>query len=419
MAVAVSGVLAVAVAASGGLAVARVLAVAAGIAVAAPGGLAVAAAVAVAGVVAVSGGLAVVAVAARVLAVAVGRPVAVVLAVGGVLAVVRVLAVSGGLAAVVRVLAVAGGGVVVGVQGQPQAGEVVQGCRSSCPVTTGVSIASHAAAWAAAPVRCTVPGPAAARAGVQDRSAAEGPRRSCQVDVHDQVRGLAVPAGDQLPADQPPAGFLDRVMAALGGGAGIFRPGLLPERVQHHAEGGGAAGGQVPLQPPGAAERGAQPHRPLLEPVLAGVRAGAGAFEHFPGQPGQVMLIRAAQHRGQQDAVRVRPQIFGELIGPVADQPGQRDRQLPGGQRGGDHRVGGQPPRPPGRGPGGGAGDAGDRAQPGGGAVLAVGLIPVLGGERGKDRRPGGGVLGFGGFQPGQRRGLRGGAQAAASQLAR
>ena len=75
-----------------------------------------------------------------------------------------------------------------------------------------------------------------------------------------------------------------------------------------------------------------------------------GAFDHFPGQPGQVMLIRAAQHRREQDPVRVRPQILGELIGPVADQPGQRHRQLPRGERGGDHRGGAaEPPRPSGR----------------------------------------------------------------------
>ena len=51
-------------------------------------------------------------------------------------------------------------------------------CQSICPVTTVVSIASQAAASAAAPVRYTDPGPAAARAQVQDRSRTEPPRRS-------------------------------------------------------------------------------------------------------------------------------------------------------------------------------------------------------------------------------------------------
>ena len=83
------------------------------------------------------------------------------------------------------------------------------------------------------------------------------------------------------------------------------------------------------MQPPGPPERGTQPQRPLLKPVAVPVRAGLGAVEHLPGQPRQIMLIRAAQHRRQQDAVAVVPQILGEFVGPVTDQPGQRYGELP------------------------------------------------------------------------------------------
>ena len=201
--------------------------------------------------------------------------------------------------------------------------------QSICPVTIGVSTASQAAASAAGPVRYTDPGPAAASAGVQDRSSTEPAAQVVQVDVHGQVRRLAVPAGDQLPANQPPARLLDRIVAALRRGAGIFRPRLLPQRLQHHRQRRRARRGQVRAQPPGPPERGAQPQRPLLEPVAVPVRAGLGAVEHLPRQPRQIMLIRAAQHRRQQNPVRVRPEIFRELVRPVTDQPRQRDGELP------------------------------------------------------------------------------------------
>ena len=191
--------------------------------------------------------------------------------------------------------------------------------QSMCPVTTGVSIASQAAASAAAPVRYTDPGPAAARAGVQDRSSTEPPRRSVRSTCTIRCGGLAVPARDQLPRYQPPAGFLDRVVAALGRGAGIFRPGLLPQRVQHHREGGGAGGGQVPLQPPGAAERGLQPQRAFLEPVLAACPGRCGRVRAFPGPaaPGH-----ADPRRPKRPRAGSRPRRPGTL--PAADRSRRR-----------------------------------------------------------------------------------------------
>ena len=81
----------------------------------------------------------------------------------------------------------------------------------------------------------------------------------------------------------------------------------------------------------------------------------------------------------EQDLIRIRPQVLGQLPGPVADLPRPRRRDLPGRQRGRDDGVGGQPPRPPegaARRP---RGDLRERPQPGPGAVVPVGLIAVLG----------------------------------------
>ena len=89
--------------------------------------------------------------------------------------------------------------------------------QSICPDTTGVIVASQAAASAAVPDRYTDPGPAAARAGLQPASRPGGPWASRasraggqaaqggQVDVDLDVDGLAVPAGQHPGGDQPPA----------------------------------------------------------------------------------------------------------------------------------------------------------------------------------------------------------------------
>ena len=162
-------------------------------------------------------------------------------------------ALAGGLpvAAAACLAAVAvGGGVVVGVQGQPGGGEVVQGLpvdlaghhRGEDRITRGGFGGRAGQVHRSGAGRGAGGGPGA----FQDGAAAQ----VVQVHVDGQVRGLAVPAGDHLPGDQPPACFLDRVVAALGRGAGIFRPGLLPERVQHHRQSGGAGGGQVTLRRP-------------------------------------------------------------------------------------------------------------------------------------------------------------------------
>ena len=121
--------------------------------------------------------------------------------------------------------------------------------------------------------------------------------------------------------------------------------------------------GQVPPQPPGTPN--VMPsHNARSSNPSPSCRGWSGRGRASPGPPRQIMLIRAAQHRRQQDPVRVRPVILGELVRPVTDQPGQRHRKLPGRQRRGDHRVLAEAPRPAGGRGGGALGDAGAGPQP-------------------------------------------------------
>ena len=199
---------------------------------------------------------------------------------------------------------------------------------------------------------------------------------------------LPVLAGLQAGAGQPLARLLQRVVAALRRGPGIFRAAPLGQRVQDHGQAGRAFGRQVPLQPPRPTQRGLQPHRPVTEPAVIAIRGGPGSFDHLPRQHRQIMQVRAAGRGREQDPVRVGAQVFGQLPGPVADLPRPRRRDLPGRQRGRDHRVGGQPPRPPGRPARRPRRDLRERPQPGLRPVLPVRLEPALGGERRQDLRP-------------------------------
>ena len=167
-----------------------------------------------------------------------------------------------------------------------------------------------------------------------------------QVDVHGQVRRAGRPG---------------RGSAARRSAAGT------PPRSRHAGAAPGC--GYLPA-PPSAPKRPAPPsarprrrgsghpaaarRRRTWSPATARVprtrrrrcRGWSGRVRAFPGPaaPGHADPRRPAPPPAR--SVRVRPQIFGELIGPVADQPGQRDRKLPGRQRGRD-RPGGRPAAAP------------------------------------------------------------------------
>ena len=113
---------------------------------------------------------------------------------------------------------------------------------------------------------------------------------------------------------------------------------------------------------------------------------GTGRRSPRPARPGPPHPRRPPPPRA---GSRPRPRWqSGELAGPPADGPGDRLRDLPGGQRRGDLRVRGGPPDPRGV-PGGGAlGHVGLVDQPGPRAVVRVIGVPLPGGERGQDRGP-------------------------------
>ena len=91
-----------------------------------------------------------------------------------------------------------------------------------------------------------------------------------QVDMDLDLGRLGVLAGVHGRRDQPLTRLLQRVMTPLRRGPGIFRAAPVRQRVQDHLQAGRAFGRQIALQPPRAAERGLQPHRPVREPVVVG-----------------------------------------------------------------------------------------------------------------------------------------------------
>ena len=127
---------------------------------------------------------------------------------------------------------------------------------------------------------------------------------------------------------KPLAGLLQRVVAALPHGAGIFRSGLAGQGVQHHGQRGGAARREIPRDPPGAADRRIDPQRPVIEPAVVAAGPGAGPFGHLLPERTEVVQVRATQPGGQQNLIRVRPMVVGEPDGPLTDLPRPRRADL-------------------------------------------------------------------------------------------
>ena len=168
-----------------------------------------------------------------------------------------------------------------------------------------------------------------------------------QSQVQQDLGGLPGPLGQPPGGDQPPARLLEGVVLTLALAAQILRPGPLAQRVQHRAQRRRAAGGQVPVEAPGATEGGLQPHPPVREPVTVIVVGLGQPAPHLLRQRAQVGQRGPGRGRAEQDLVRVPPVLLGQQIGPVADLPRPRRRQRPGGQRPGHRRMRRQPPRPP------------------------------------------------------------------------
>ena len=210
---------------------------------------------------------------------------------------------------------------------------------STRPVTTGtIARRSHRPGPAAAAARPRPPRRRRRRAG---RGA--GPGSMCsRIWV-----GCPARSGRHPDGDQPPARLLQRVVLALALGPQILRARPLAQRVQHRLQRRGALRGQVPVQLPGAAEGGVQPHPPVREPVIAVVVGPAQPAPHLLGQRAQVgQRPRRRPPRASRIYIRVRRVLLGQQVGPVADLPRPRRRELPGGQRPADRRMRRQPAHP-------------------------------------------------------------------------
>ncbi len=151
--------------------------------------------------------------------------------------------------------------------------------------------------------------------------------------------GCPARCGSILGADQPGAGFFQRVVAPLRERAGVLRPGRGGQGVQHRLDRGGAPGRQVPFQPPRPAESPGEADLPVLKPVIA-VLVGRGVLaEQLPRNPGQVTQARPRGRRAEQLTVSVIPHIGGQPLSPVSDLPRPRQRHPAAGERGCDHYV--------------------------------------------------------------------------------
>ena len=261
-----------------------------------------------------------------------------------------------------------------------------------------VSTASQAAASAAGPVRYTDAGPgrgAGARSrtvpGRSRRAGRSGRRARSGAAGCPSRPGIICPAISRRHASS--IASWRRCAAVRVSSGPAFCPSASSTTVSAAAQAGVRSPCSRPAPPKVVSSHSAR----SSNPSLAGIGGGLGAFEHFPAPaaPDHADPRRPAPRRA--GSRPRRPELFGELVGPVADQPGQRHRDLPRRERGRDRRGGRRAAAPT---------RCAAAAAPlvtrviarsqDGGAVLPVGLIPVLGGERGKDPRPGGGVLRFG-----------------------
>ncbi len=136
--------------------------------------------------------------------------------------------------------------------------------------------------------------------------------------------GLPGPVRQPPGGDQPAAGFLQRVVVPLAGGAQVLGPGPAVQGVQHGLQRGRGRRGQVTVEAGVALVVAGQLQPPLAEPVALPARVGigpGGAGPDLLGEGGQVGQVRAAGGGGQQDPVGLVAGVRGQLAGPVTEVP--------------------------------------------------------------------------------------------------
>src|SRR4029077_20215320 len=107
-----------------------------------------------------------------------------------------------------------------------------------------------------------------------------------------------------------------RVVVPLPPGPVVFLPSRGGQRVQDRGQGGGAFGGQVAVQDPGAADGGGQLHLPVRElpPRILIRDVAAGPLVHLGEQPGQVGQAQPAGEGGQQLLITRVPVLLREFV---------------------------------------------------------------------------------------------------------
>jgi len=226
--------------------------------------------------------------------------------------------------------------------------------------------------------------------------------------VHPRFHRLPGPLRQQVTGRQPLHRLAERVVIPLLMAPGIFRPGRGGQRVQHRPDDRRAFRAEITGQDPGAAERGLQPHRAVVEVpgrVLIG-KAGPGPLVHLPGELGQVPQPHPGGRRGEQDLLGRLTGVFGQLVGPLADGPAVGFGDLPGGHRGQHQAVPDRAAGPRGVRRGRAPGDLRVVHQPGPRAVVRVRTVALGRGEPGQDGGPCRGQDRVGLLQPAQVPGL-------------
>ena len=265
--------------------------------------------------------------------------------------------------------------------------------RSRCPDTTGVSAASHAAASASGPVRYTDPGicAAAARAVLQPASSPEAPgwprssaRSTCTVSWAGWLSGPgSIPESISRWQASSSASCCrwSRVRVSSG-------PPLAPSAASTAATAAAAGPVRSPERRPAPPMVVSSHTARSSNRSRSGIGGAAGPLDHLLGQRPQIRQPGPAAGGGQQDRVRVGAAVCGQLIGPLTQGPGPRAAQLPGASAAAisgcaaSRRAHFTAPL---------AAPwviVGDGPQPGRGPVLPIGLMPLLGAERGQQPAP-------------------------------
>ncbi len=150
-------------------------------------------------------------------------------------------------------------------------------------------------------------------AGTAGAAGAAG-REFVEGDGQFEADRLPGPLRQAVGAEQPQAGFFQRVVLPLRRGAQVFGAAPGRQAAQHGVDGGGAAGGQVTVEPARAAERPLQPDAAVGEPVIGVAVGGRVAAEQFLGDLPELGQGRPAGGRVEQQPVGGAAGVFGEPV---------------------------------------------------------------------------------------------------------